>query len=250
MCWSPRSSTSSATLPRGISRCRQHAVVPKPRPRPIETMSEPDRTRVSDGSTLAIICGGGSLPFAVADSVVARGRHVMLYAIRGWADAATIQAYPHRWIALGQLGQLCRAMQSDGCRDVVFIGQVLRPAVSELRFDWDTLLLLPRIVRAFRGGDDHLLSHVGKFFEERGFNLLGPHEVAPEILLSAGLLGLCAPSASDLHDLDRGLALLQALGPLDVGQAVVVADNHVLAVEAAEGTDAMLARIAEQRQLG
>jgi len=203
-----------------------------------------------DGSTLAIICGGGSLPFAVADSVIGRGRRVMLFAIRGWADATAVQAYAHRWIALGKLGQLCRAMRSEGCREVVFIGQLSRPAVSELRFDWDTLLLLPRIARAFRGGDDHLLSHVGKFFEERGFNLLGAHEVAPEIVLRRGLLGRCAASSRDLADIDRGLTLLQALSPFDVGQAVIVADNHVLAIEAAEGTDAMVARIAEQRQLG
>jgi len=199
---------------------------------------------------LAVICGGGSLPFAVADAVSRRGRRAILFPIRGWADAEAVRCYPHRWIALGQFGRAVRFMQEEGCREIVFIGRVVRPALRELRFDWETLRLLPRIIRAFRGGDDHLLSHVAAYFEGQGFKLVGAHELAPEILLAKGSLGTRAPSSRDLDDIGRGLSVLQALSPFDIGQAVVVANNHVLAMEAAEGTDEMLARVAEQRRLG
>jgi hypothetical protein len=102
----------------------------------------------------------------------------------------------------------------------------------------------------FRGGDNHLLSILAQLFEKRGFRFLGAHEVAPEILMPRGAIGRRAPSARDRADIARGVALLSAIGPFDVGQAVVVAENYVLAVEAAEGTDRMLTRIAELRSEG
>jgi hypothetical protein len=95
-----------------------------------------------------------------------------------------------------------------------------------------------------------LLSSIGRIFEEHGFRLIGAHEAAPEILAPEGLLGQLQPSDRDRADIEKGLALLGATSPFDVGQAAVVADGHVLAVEAAEGTDQMLTRIAELRRNG
>jgi DUF1009 family protein len=137
-----------------------------------------------------------------------------------------------------------------GCRDVVLIGSLVRPAFWQLRFDWVTLWALPRIASAYRGGDDHLLSNVSKLVEQRGFRLLGAHEVAPDILVPEGPLGGFSPSKHDHADIAFGLDYLRAAGPFDVGQAVVVASRHVLAVEAVEGTDEMLARVAELRASG
>jgi DUF1009 family protein len=151
---------------------------------------------------------------------------------------------------VGQFGAFCRLARREGCRDVVFIGSMVRPAIRQIRPDFKTLRLLPRIFGIFRGGDDHLLKGVAAIFEEHGFRLLGAHAVAPEILMPEGALGRERPSARDHADIAKGLALLNASSPFDVGQAVVVADARVLAIEAAEGTDRMLARVAELRQSG
>jgi hypothetical protein len=199
---------------------------------------------------LAIICGGGPLPFAVADAAARSGRAVVMFPIEGWADRAAVSRYPHHWIALGRFGRLRAQIRAAGCREVVFIGTLLRPSLREIRLDWATLGLLPRIYRSFRGGDDHLLSGIGGIFEEHGLRLVGAHEIAPEILVPAGVLGRHAPSERDHADIVRGLALIDAMGPFDVGQAAVVAERRVLAVEAAEGTDAMLDRVAALREQG
>jgi DUF1009 family protein len=175
---------------------------------------------------------------------------VVLFAIRGWADPQRVASYPHHWAAVGQFGWFCRLAREEGCRDVVFIGSMVRPAIWHIRPDFKTLRLLPRIYGIFRGGDDHLLKGVAAIFEEHGFRLLGAHTVAPEILMPEGALGRERPSERDHADIAKGLALLNASSPFDVGQAVVVADARVLAIEAAEGTDRMLARIAELRQSG
>jgi DUF1009 family protein len=179
-----------------------------------------------------------------------RGRRVVLFAIRGWADPQRVAAYSHHWASFGQFGWFCRVAQREGCRDVVLIGSVVRPAIWKIRPDFKTLRLLPRIVGLLRGGDDRLLKGVAAIFEEHGFRLVGAHDIAPEILMPEGPLGRERPKARDHADIATALALLDATSPFDVGQAVVVADARVLAIEAAEGTDRMLARIAELRQSG
>jgi UDP-2,3-diacylglucosamine hydrolase len=211
-------------------------------------MSAERATRPDD--PLALICGGGSLPLAVADSAVARGRKVVLFLLRGVADPALAARYPHHWLYLGQGGGFLRLARAEGCRDVVLIGSLVRPALWQLRFDLWTLLRIPTVIGAFRGGDDHLLSHMGRLFGQHGFHLVGAHEVAPEILMPEGKLGRAQPSESDRADIALGFDYLRAAGPFDVGQAVAVAGRHVLAVEAVEGTDQMLARVAEMRKNG
>ncbi len=199
---------------------------------------------------LALICGAGSLPLAVADRVTARGRQVLLFPLQGIANAEDYAHRPHTWIRIAQFDRFKRAARPTGCKDVVLIGSLVRPSIWQLRLDWTTLWLLPRIAAAYRGGDDHLLSGVAKLIEEYGFRLRGAHEVAPEILVPHGMLGRVQPSEQDRADIALGLDYLRAAGPYDVGQAAVVADRHVLAVEAAEGTDAMIARVAELRANG
>ena len=199
---------------------------------------------------LAIICGGGSLPRVVAEAVDRAGRRCVLFPIRGWVEPATVAAFPHHWIDLGKYGRFRRLMQTEGCRDIVFIGTVLRPSLAQIRLDCETIKTLPAIFRAFRGGDNHLLSTLGRILDGHGYRLIGAHEIAPDILVPEGPLGRLAPSPRDEADIALALALLRATSPFDVGQAAVIADRHVLAVEAAEGTDRMLERVAELRRQG
>jgi DUF1009 family protein len=212
---------------------------------------DPDTAGAAPGRVpVAIICGGGSFPSAVAEAIEKRGRRPVMFGLRGWADPNIIERYPHHWIAIGQLGRFLRLARAEDCREALFIGTLLRPPIAQIRLDWRTLLLMPRIIRSFRGGDDRLLSGVANLFEDGGVRMIGVKDVAPEIIVPEGVLGRVQPSARDRDDIARGLAVIAALGPFDVGQAAIVSNNHVLAVEAAEGTDNLLARIADLRRHG
>lgn len=213
-------------------------------------MTAPGSGTMAGTSPLAILCGGGSLPGTVAAQVSAGGRRVVLFAVRGWAEPAVVSVYPHHWVDLGRYGAFRRLMQAEGCRDLVFIGTILRPSLGQIRFDWPTLRELPRIVRAFRGGDDHMLSSFSRILAEDGFRIVGAHEVAPDILAGEGQLGRHAPAERDRADIAVALDLLHAISPFDVGQAAVVAERHVLAIEAAEGTDGLLERLVVLRGVG
>lgn len=208
-----------------------------------------DEATVAEGP-LALVCGGGSLPLAVADHVLARGRRVLLFPVRGAAKPEDYAGREHTWVHLGQFGTLARVARPLGCTEIVLIGWLTRPSLWGLRPDFLTLKILPRIAKAFLGGDNHLLSNIAKLVEEQGFRLRGAHEVAPEILAPHGSLGRLVPDADDLANVGLGLDYLAAAGRFDIGQAAVVAGRHIVAVEAAEGTDGMLARVATLRATG
>lgn len=205
---------------------------------------------VSQIGPLAMICGGGSLPLAVADKVASSGRRVVLFPLRGAAEGTAVEHYPHHWLHVGQIGKFMRLARAEGCRDVVLIGAMIRPSIWQIRPDFKALTLFPRVMAAFRGGDNHLLSGMGRLLEQDGFRLLGAHEVSPEILAPENAIGRVQPSEQDRADIALGLDYLKAAGPFDIGQAVVVAGRHIVAVEAIEGTDEMLARIADMRASG
>jgi hypothetical protein len=198
-------------------------------------------------STVGIIAGSGVLPFSVAETMRTRGIAPCLFAVRGFCDPVRVADFPHHWIALGQVGRLTRLMRSEGCRDIVFLGGMVRPALSDIRLDWGTLRAIPDIAAALRGGDDHLLSGVSRIFERHGFRVVGIQDVAPELLMPEGCITRLAPDADALADIAKGRDLMRALGPFDVGQAAVVIDGHVVAVEDIEGTDALLVRVARLR---
>jgi DUF1009 family protein len=198
-------------------------------------------------SPIGLIAAAGSLPFAVADSLVARGISPVFFALRGVCDPVQVRRFRHHWISIGQLGRLSKLLQAENCRDLVFIGALVRPALSEIRLDWKTLRAMPSVLKAFRGGDDHLLSSVGRILEGDGFRMVGVKDAAPDLLMPEGCLTRAAPDAEARADIDQGRAVLRALSPFDIGQAVIVVDGHVLGVEDIEGTDGLLARVARLR---
>ncbi len=201
-------------------------------------------------SPIGLIAAGGVMPFAVADSLTARGINPVLFALRGACDPVRVERFRHHWISIGQLGNATRLFRAENCRDLVFIGTLVRPALSEVRLDWGTLRVIGRVWAAFRGGDDHLLSGIGRILEQDGFRMVGIKDVAPDLLMPEGCLTLKAPDEKAAADISRGRELLRALSPFDIGQATVVIDGHVVGVEDIEGTDGLLARVARLRAEG
>jgi DUF1009 family protein len=185
----------------------------------------------------------------LAEAAVARGLQLHIVGIRGEASD-DIERFPHTWMKWGEVGKLFGALEGNSCRDLVIVGGVDRPDLANVKFDLAAVKYLPFIFSLGKGGDDNVLSRIVRFFERKGYRVHGPEDVLPELLAGEGVLGERAPSAEDKADIDTAFGVVRALGHLDIGQAAVVARGHVLAVEAAEGTDAMLARCAELRQSG
>ena len=200
--------------------------------------------------TLGILAGGGRLPGQIAAAAHAAGRDVFLIGLEGFADPAVLAPWPHEVVRIGAAGRILAALRAHHCRDLVLIGPIRRPSVLDLRPDAEGARILARIGRAAFAGDDGLLAAVVKVLGDEGFHVLGAQEVLAEAVGPAGLLSRAAPDALAMADIRRGIAVARALGAADVGQGCVVQQGIVLAVEAAEGTDAMLARCATLRRPG
>jgi DUF1009 family protein len=201
-------------------------------------------------SPVGLIAAGGVMPFAVADSLIARGLTPVLFALKGACDPVAVARFRHHWISVGQVGTAMKLFRRENCRDLVFIGTLVRPALSEIRLDWGTLRVVGPLLAAFRGGDDHLLSGIGRIFEKDGFRMVGIRDVAPDVLMPAGCLTRALPDDIAAADIARGREVLRALSPFDIGQATIVIDGHVVGVEDIEGTDGLLARVARLRSEG
>ncbi len=196
------------------------------------------------GARLGVIAGGGVLPARVAAAAQAAGREVFVVGLDGYADPHALALFPHEMIRIGAAGRILAALRERECGHVVLIGTVRRPSLLDVRPDAEGARILARIGRAIFAGDDGLLAAVIRVFREEGFEVIGADEVLRETVAPRGLLTRTRPDATALADIARGVDVARVLGRADVGQGCVVQQGIVLAVEAAEGTDAMLARCA------
>ncbi len=192
---------------------------------------------------LGLIAGGGELPVALADACLVAGRPLFVLRLRGFGGAA-LERFPGVEVGIAELGRLFDILRREGCGAVCLAGQVKRPDFSALKPDLRGLRSLPSAIAAARKGDDALLRFLVAEFEQEGFVVEGADQVHAGLTLPAGPLGRHAPAPEHQADLAQALHVAQAIGRLDIGQAVAVAGGVVLAVEAQEGTDAMLARCA------
>jgi len=192
---------------------------------------------------LGIIAGGGELPVAIAHAAQSEGRQVFVLALGGMASP-DVQTFPHAWVSLGELGKAIKLLKDAQCSEITLAGKVARPEFSKLKLDARGALALPRVMAAALKGDDALLRTMLSIFEKEGMRVIGSDDAARALLAPFGPLGELEPTDNEKTDILHGAKVTEALGALDIGQAAVVCEGLVLAVEAAEGTDAMLARVA------
>ena len=195
---------------------------------------------------LGMIAGGGALPLRAAAAARARGEELFVIRLAGAAEEA-LRDWPNEECALGEAGRILRLLKEHECDAVVFAGVVRRPDFKTLKVDWRGAALLPKVVAAAARGDGALLNVLVETVEAEGIFVIGAEEVIREVVAGKGAMGALSPREEDLRDCRKAAQIIEALGPFDIGQAAVVADGLALAIEAAEGTDAMLDRCAGLR---
>ncbi len=195
------------------------------------------------GPKLALIAGGGALPLAVAARCEAEGRPLYVVRLEGFADPH-LARWPGGEFGMAQIGSILKAIKAAGCRAVCFAGIVNRPDFRSLKPDLKGASALPGIIAAATRGDDALLRKILSIFEAEGLSVEGADDILGGETLAEGLLAGPPPSEEALSDLRKAIHVAEKSGELDVGQGAVVARGLVLAVEAQEGTDAMLQRVA------
>lgn len=192
---------------------------------------------------LAIIAGGGDLPRRVAEQARRAGRNPFVVGLKGFVDPALQAEFGGPEVSVGELGRLIQLMKTEGCEEMVFAGWLKRPDFSSLKLDLKGVQSLPRILAAAKKGDDALLRAVMDVFAQAGFRILGADDVLDDLRVGRGPLGAIRPGQEHWPDIRRGAEVARVSGSLEIGQGAVACAGLILAVEAQEGTDRMLARI-------
>jgi DUF1009 family protein len=184
---------------------------------------------------LALICGTGALPAAVA---AAQDAPPLVCALDGFAPDALA---PDLTFQLEHLGSLLGTLGDKGVTEICLCGAIKRPPLDPAQIDAATLPLVPTIKAALGQGDDGALRAVIAVFEAAGFTIRAAHELAPRLLMPAGVPTLKTPGPQARADVQEALLALAEMSRRDVGQSCVVRDGEVIAMEGQDGTDAMLA---------
>ena len=177
------------------------------------------------------------------------GKEIFVVGLETFASEEQLKEAPHTFARIGEAGKMIKAFKENNVYEIVLAGGIKRPSFKEMIPDWEGIKIVTRLA-VKRMSDDKLFRAVMDEIEDRGFKVVGIEEVVPEMLFSEGIYGKTKPSDEDMDDIRRGITVAKALGAVDVGQAVVVQEGMVLAVEAIEGTDMMLSRAATVKKEG
>jgi DUF1009 family protein len=195
---------------------------------------------------LGLIAGNGRFPFLVLDAARAQGYDVTVIAAKEetfpeLADAAAKHGSAIHWISLGQLGACLDVLQQAGITRVVMAGQVKHTKIFSSGIVPD-LLFLKVLRRLASKHTDGLIGAVAGVLAERGIELMDSTALLRPLLAGAGLLTRRAPSDEERRDIEFGYGMADRIAALDIGQTIAVREQAVVAVEAMEGTDEVIAR--------
>lgn len=191
--------------------------------------------------SIGLIAGGGSLPDHVQLAAMENGTLGTVIALDPFVPEAKFPGADR--LRLGQFGKMLRRLKKANCTHVCFAGIVKRPDFKRLKPDLKAMRHLPGTIRAAGQGDDALMRHVLGLFEKEGFQIIPPQDVCADLMLTEGVIGQTPMTEAHRNDALQACKIASAIGGLDIGQGAVVARGVTLAVEAQEGTDAMLTRL-------
>jgi UDP-2,3-diacylglucosamine hydrolase len=190
---------------------------------------------------VAILAGSGQLPVLLSESLRRRGQDHRILAFRGFA-AKGARSRADAVIDLLDVRRTLDCLAGWSPAAVALAGAVQRPQLSAFLNAFSAFRNRRELAELIAKGDDQLLRAAADLIERQGHRIIGVHELAPELLARAGPLGRVRPSPESARAVEMGLKVLRDLSPYDVGQAVVVAGQRVLAIEGPEGTDRVLER--------
>lgn len=190
-----------------------------------------------------MIAGNGRFPVLALEAARELGYEIVAIGIKEEAPVEIEKlAAKTYWISLGELSRLIEILKSEGISEIMMCGQVKHVNIfSSIRPDWKLFKLLGSLKEK---NTDALIGGVQKILEDEGIRLADSTILLKSLLAGEGTLTRRKPDSDELRDLNYGRRVANALAAFDIGQSVAVADRACVAVEAMEGTDAMLRRAA------
>ncbi len=204
-------------------------------------MSETLKSTLETAEAIGLIAGNGRFPLLFAEAAKEQGKKVVALAIKGETDPALAEKCANfYWVDVGCLGQMLKLFKKHDIHFAAMAGGVKKERFFKVqRIDYTTMRLLAKLLLK---RDDELLRTLAAFFSQNGIEIVPSTVYLDKALAPLGVLTRRKPTNEELADLKYGFRLAKDLGKFDIGQAVVVSQGIVLAIEAIEGTDNCLRR--------
>lgn len=192
-----------------------------------------------------LIAGNGRFPFLVLEGARARGVEMVVAAIKE-ETSAEIERLNARveWVGVGQLGRMIRFFKREQVTHVIMAGQVKHHQIFRLNALPD-LRMIRMLAGLSKKNTDSLIGAVVGELAGEGITLIDSTTFLEPLLARDGVMSRRAPTKEELADMEYGLGVAGEIARLDLGQTIAVKDRAVVAVEAMEGTDAVIARAGE-----
>ena len=198
---------------------------------------------------IGIIAGGGKLPIIVGESLIKSKFEVIFFCIKNHYDSKFYKNFNHEIISIYSLKKIIQRLKNNNINKIVMIGKVTRPSISDIKFDLKTLSLIKYLALESKG-DNKLLNSISMLFQDNGFVIYDWKNKCKDIFAKDKYLTKITPSKSAVKNAEKGLNSFKYIGKADIAQSLIVQNNIILGVEAAEGTDELIKRCSMYKKKG
>ena len=198
---------------------------------------------------IGIISGGGELPINIGKSLLKKNYPICFFYIKGYSDQAKYNDYENVEITIDSFTKILNLLKEKKINQIVMAGNIIRPSLKEVNFDFNTLGLIKDFILEPKG-DDHWLRSIAKFFKNKGYPLFNWKELCNDLFANEDNLTTVKPSNYAVKNKQKGLNIFRKIGAADVGQSLVIQNQLVIGIECFEGTDELIKRCDNYKKLG
>tara|TARA_B110000196_G_C21116780_1_gene650959 strand:+ start:858 stop:1676 length:819 start_codon:yes stop_codon:yes gene_type:complete len=198
---------------------------------------------------IGIISGGGDLPLSIGINLIKKKYPVCFFPIKNFTNLSTYNNFEFLEIELNSFNKIINSLKKMKINKIIMAGNILRPSINDIKFDIHSLSLIKKFILEPKG-DDKLLRTISNFFSEKGFSLFNWKNECKDLFTDKANLTNYKPSKFAIKNRDKGINIFKIIGNADIGQSLVIQNQLVLGVEAAEGTDELLKRCFYYKKTG
>jgi len=191
---------------------------------------------------IAIFAGSGLMPKILIESCEKRNQRFIIFTLKNQKYEIDYSSYNPIAVEYGEVSKFLRIIKEHNIKNLIFVGGVTKPNFSKIKADKKTALLVAKILANKVLGDDSVLSTVVKFFKKEGLKVIAINDMIDCVLDKKGVLTSKKPTNYELEEIAFGVKVLKTTSKFDIGQSLLVAQKQIIALEAVEGTDAMIKR--------
>ena len=200
-------------------------------------------------NNIGIIAGGGKLPIIIGDNLIKKNFKVSFFLVEGFFNEINYKDFDVTIINLKSAKKIIESLKAKNIDSIIMAGNINRPSLTDLSFDLQTLKLAKNLLLN-KTGDNSLLVSIKKYFMESGFEYFNWKKHCPELFVNKENLTLTKPTKKAKKNLEKALSVFRSFGQIDVGQSMIIQNQIVLGLEAAEGTDELIKRCANYKKSG